>query len=58
MLSLLANIDVPDLEAAIKFYRQALGFRLGRRLFEGTVAEMLGASSPICLLVCYEKNLC
>jgi uncharacterized glyoxalase superfamily protein PhnB len=51
MISLLTNIDVPDLEAAIDFYRRALGFRLGRRLFEGTVAEMFGASSPIYLLV-------
>jgi catechol 2,3-dioxygenase-like lactoylglutathione lyase family enzyme len=42
MISLLANIDVPDLETAIEFYHQALGLRLGRRLFEGTVAEMLG----------------
>jgi predicted enzyme related to lactoylglutathione lyase len=45
------NIDVPDLEAAIEFYRFALGLRLGRRLFEGSVAEMLGASSKIYLLV-------
>jgi uncharacterized glyoxalase superfamily protein PhnB len=51
MISLLANIDVPDLEAAIDFYRRALGLRLGRRLFEGTVAEMLGASSPVYLSV-------
>jgi predicted enzyme related to lactoylglutathione lyase len=50
MISLLVNIDVPDLDAAIEFYRRALGLRLGRRLFEGTVAEMLGASSPIYLL--------
>jgi len=50
MISLIANIDVPDLEAAIEFYRRALGLRLGRRLFEGTAAEMLGAASPIYLL--------
>jgi uncharacterized glyoxalase superfamily protein PhnB len=50
MISLLANIDVPDLEIAIEFYSQALGLRLGRRLFEGTVAEMQGGSSPIYLL--------
>jgi predicted enzyme related to lactoylglutathione lyase len=50
MISLLANIDVPDLETAIEFYSQALGLRLGHRLFEGTVAEMLGGSSPIYLL--------
>jgi len=45
------NIDVPDLEAAIEFYQLALGLRLGRRLFEGSVAEMLGASSKIYLLM-------
>jgi len=45
------NIDVPDLEAAIEFYRLALGLHLGRRLFEGSVAEMLGASSKIYLLM-------
>src|SRR5262249_32395760 len=50
MISLIANIDVPDLDTGIEFYRQALGLRLGRRLFEGTVAEMLGGSSPIYLL--------
>jgi catechol 2,3-dioxygenase-like lactoylglutathione lyase family enzyme len=30
MISLLANIDVPDLAAAIEFYREALGLHLGR----------------------------
>src|SRR5437016_11595175 len=51
MISLLANVDVPDLEAAIDSYRCGVGLRLRRRLFEGTVAEMLGASSPIYLSV-------
>jgi predicted enzyme related to lactoylglutathione lyase len=50
MVSMLVNIDVSDLAAAIDFYRQAFGLRVGRRLFEGTVAEMLGGSSPIYLL--------
>jgi predicted enzyme related to lactoylglutathione lyase len=50
MIQMLVNIDVPDLAAAIDFYRQAFGLRPGRRLFEGTVAEMLGGSSPIYLL--------
>lgn len=45
------NIDVPDLEAAIGFYRLALGLHVGRRLFEGSVAEMVGASSKIYLLL-------
>jgi predicted enzyme related to lactoylglutathione lyase len=46
----LLNIDVPDLERAIAFYANGVGLRLRRRLFEGTVAEMLGASSPIYLM--------
>src|SRR5262245_17692721 len=44
------NIDVSDLERAIVFYEQGLDLRLVRRLFDGTVAEMLGASSPIYLI--------
>lgn len=47
-LSLLLNIDVPDLESASRFYVDALGLRLGRR-FEGA-RELLGASVPIYLL--------
>jgi predicted enzyme related to lactoylglutathione lyase len=50
MIPLLANVDVDDLEAAIRFYADGLGLRLARRLFGGTVAEMAGASSPIYLL--------
>jgi predicted enzyme related to lactoylglutathione lyase len=51
MADLLINIDVPDLEQAILFYQRAAGLQLGRRLFSGTVAEMLGAASPIYLLL-------
>jgi predicted enzyme related to lactoylglutathione lyase len=47
--TLLANIDVDDLEKAIEFYGNAFGLRLGRRL-AGNVAEMLGASAVIYLL--------
>lgn len=46
----LINIDVPDLEAAIEFYQRATELRLRRRLFEGTVAELTGASVRILLL--------
>lgn len=46
----LINVDVPDLEEAIAFYERGIGLRLSRRLFDGTVAEMLGASSPIYLV--------
>jgi catechol 2,3-dioxygenase-like lactoylglutathione lyase family enzyme len=50
MVSMFVNIDVPDLSTAIEFYCEALGLRLARKLFEGTVAELLGGSSPIYLL--------
>lgn len=43
-------IDVSDLEAAIAFYRDALGLEPGRRL-GGKWAEMLGAPCPLDLLV-------
>ncbi|HEY6363911.1 MAG TPA: VOC family protein [Candidatus Binatia bacterium] len=49
-MKLLVNIDVDDLEKGITFYQSAFGLRLGRRLFGGTVAEMVGASSNIYLL--------
>jgi predicted enzyme related to lactoylglutathione lyase len=49
-VKLLVNIDVDDLEKGITFYQNALGLRLARRLFEGTVAEMVGASSNLYLL--------
>ena len=49
-MQLIVNIDVDDLEKAIDFYSRALGLRLSRRLFDGSVAEMTGASSPIHLL--------
>ena len=46
----LINIDVPNLEQAIRFFEEAVGLRLSRKLFGGTVAEMIGASSPIYLI--------
>lgn len=49
-MDLVINIDVSDIESALAFYRDGLGLRPGRRLFDGTVAELLGASSPIQLL--------
>ena len=48
-MELLANIDVPDLEAAVSFYTAALGLSVGRR-FDTSGAELLGASSAIYLL--------
>jgi predicted enzyme related to lactoylglutathione lyase len=49
-LEIVVNVDVDDLEKAVAFYSTGLGLRIGRRLFEGTVAEMLGATSKIYLL--------
>ena len=49
-VELLVNIDVDDIEKAIAFYQNALGLRVGRRLFGGSVIEMLSASSKINLL--------
>lgn len=49
-MRIVVNVDVDDLERGIAFYTTALGLRLGRRLFEGSVAEILGATSTIHLL--------
>jgi predicted enzyme related to lactoylglutathione lyase len=49
-MNLLVNIDVDDLDKGITFYESALDLRLGRRLFDGTVAEMVGGSSTVYLL--------
>jgi predicted enzyme related to lactoylglutathione lyase len=49
-LAMLVNIDVEDLDTAIHFYESAIGLNLRRRLFDGTVAEMSGVSSPVYLV--------
>ena len=49
-MRILVNIDVDDLEKAVAFYRDGLELSPGRLLFDGTVAEMLGASSRIYLI--------
>jgi uncharacterized glyoxalase superfamily protein PhnB len=49
-MDVLINVDVDDVDAAIDFYRRGVGLHVGRRLFHGTVIEMLGASSSIYLL--------
>lgn len=49
-MDLLINVDVPDVSRAIEFYRDALGLTLVRRLFDGSVAELAGASARIFLL--------
>ena len=49
MSELLVNIDVPDLEAALTFYRDAFGLTLGRRL-GAQAAELTGWPSRLYLL--------
>ena len=49
-MELLINIDVDDIEKATAFYQTGLDLRIGRRLFGGSVIEMLGASAKIYLL--------
>ena len=48
-LRTLINIDVPELEAGVRFYTAALELRVGRRFGE-TAVELLGAEVPIYLL--------
>ncbi|MBM7060432.1 VOC family protein [Pseudomonas sp. UL073] len=48
----LLNLDVPDLDAAIAFYTRAFDLQLARRLFGGSVAELLGGPAPLYLLQC------
>jgi predicted enzyme related to lactoylglutathione lyase len=43
-------IDVNDMERAIRFYTDGVGLRIGRR-FQNSFTEILGASSPIDLLL-------
>ena len=47
---ILVNIDVDDLDRGVRFYAEALGLCLVRRLFDGSVAEMLGAQVHVYLL--------
>jgi predicted enzyme related to lactoylglutathione lyase len=48
-LKLILNIDVPDLEPAIRFYTRALGLTHSRTLDDDT-AELTGASATVYLL--------
>lgn len=49
-MDLLVNIDVDDLEKAVRFYGTAFDLRVGRR-FGAFGVEMLGSSAPVYLLV-------
>jgi predicted enzyme related to lactoylglutathione lyase len=48
-MDLVINIDVDDLEKAVRFYRLVFGLEVGRRLGKVGV-EMVGSSAPIYLL--------
>jgi len=48
-MEFLVNIDVPDLEAGVRFYLDALGFEPARRLGP-EVAEMVGGPARLYLL--------
>jgi predicted enzyme related to lactoylglutathione lyase len=48
-MSVLINIDVPDLEAATEFYTTAFDLRVGRR-FGADAVELTGWPSPVYLL--------
>jgi predicted enzyme related to lactoylglutathione lyase len=50
MARLIVNVDVDDLEKAVRFYTSALGLRIGRR-FGGGGMELVGAEAPIYMLV-------
>ncbi len=49
-MSLLINIDVPDIEAGERFFCDAFGLRVGRRFGEDFV-ELLGWPAPVYLLL-------
>jgi predicted enzyme related to lactoylglutathione lyase len=49
MPRLLINLDVDDIERAVRFYTEALNLRVGRR-FDDAFIELIGAESPIYLL--------
>jgi predicted enzyme related to lactoylglutathione lyase len=50
MARLIVNVDVDDLDKAVRFYTAALGLHVGRR-FSGGGIELLGAEAPIYMLV-------
>jgi catechol 2,3-dioxygenase-like lactoylglutathione lyase family enzyme len=48
-MSLMINIDVPDIDAGTRFYTQAFGLTVGRRFGTGFV-ELLGWPAKLYLL--------
>ncbi len=48
-MRVIVNMDVPDLDRAIEFYRDAVGLELSR-IIDSDVAELAGASCTLYLL--------
>jgi predicted enzyme related to lactoylglutathione lyase len=48
-VTVLINIDVPDAESGVRFYRAAFGLKVGRR-FGNDFVELLGWEAPVYLL--------
>ena len=48
-MTLLLNIDVPDVETALRFYTMAFDLKVGRR-FGADFVELLGWPAPVYLL--------
>jgi predicted enzyme related to lactoylglutathione lyase len=55
-MDVLVNIDVPNLDEAVRFYEDGVGLRLQRKLFDGTVAQMQGCSCLVYLLTRHEGS--
>lgn len=49
MPQLLVNLDVDDIDRAVRFYTEGLQLQVGRR-FDDSFVELLGADAPIYLL--------
>jgi predicted enzyme related to lactoylglutathione lyase len=49
MPQFLLNLDVDDIERAVRFYTRAFGLSVGRR-FDADFVELLGAQAPLYLL--------
>lgn len=48
-MRIIATIDVDDLDRAVAFYSNGLGFVEQRRLFDGSVTELLAGSTLVYL---------
>lgn len=49
-MQVIVSIDVDDLDRAVRFYTDGLGFTLQRHLFDGSAAELNGGATLVYLL--------